>query len=568
MAFGGQGFAAANPARDVTFPWLVAGAVAITLVTGAVARLTRRPALAAVAGATVLLVLHGRTYFGYTSDDAYISYRYARNFSDGLGLVWNPGEYVEGYSNFLWVLILAGVDRAGGDIVPAARWIGIALAIATIAATYRLSRELLAGEAGAVAGVAAALLLAASGPFALWSGAGLETSLFALLIAGAVLLHARETGARWQPSGILWGFAALTRPDAPLLFAVSAVHKLVEERAAVRASWSERRAAALRLAVWAAGFVLIFAPYFAWRYTTYDYLFPNTYYAKIGSGLDQYERGLTYLQTFAREYGIWLLLVVPVAALAGRLRAPMAWHALSLMVAYGAYLVYAGGDSLVRFRLLAPLLPLFYGTVVASIVSLVTAQTLEARAPRAGWAAGGVAFAGFLLFTLHASSTDYYVPPEREAVEHRAAIGRWLRGNVPADTLIAVIPAGAIPYESRLDTIDMLGINDEHIAHRKLDLGSFAAGHEKYDTEYVLDRRPDIIVLEDGLSAAPRDRDGYAGLASGLILARIDMLNNPRLWDEYQPRTVQVREGAWFNLLVRRDAIAVLERTGPPPTGR
>src|SRR5215212_791905 len=40
-------------------------------------------------------------------DDAMISMRYAWNFSHGLGLVWNPGEYVEGYTNPLMTLIMS-----------------------------------------------------------------------------------------------------------------------------------------------------------------------------------------------------------------------------------------------------------------------------------------------------------------------------------------------------------------------------------------------------------------------------------------------------------------------------
>jgi hypothetical protein len=144
------------------------------------------------------------------------------------------------------------------------------------------------------------------------------------------------------------------------------------------------------------------------------------------------------------------------------------------------------------------------------------------------------------------------------------AIGRWLRDELPADTMIAVIPAGAIPYESRLETIDMLGINDEHIAHRDIDLGKFNAGHEKFDSEYVLDRQPDIIILTDAFDGAPRGRDDYLSRDPGTIPARVDMLQNDRLWDEYEPRSVEFGEDEWLNLLVRRDASAVLARTREP----
>jgi hypothetical protein len=50
-------------------------------------------------------------------DDAYISYRYAQNLAQGNGLVFNRGERVEGYSNFLHVLMMTPAffvtDREG-----------------------------------------------------------------------------------------------------------------------------------------------------------------------------------------------------------------------------------------------------------------------------------------------------------------------------------------------------------------------------------------------------------------------------------------------------------------------
>jgi len=135
---------------------------------------------------------------------------------------------------------------------------------------------------------------------------------------------------------------------------------------------------------------------------------------------------------------------------------------------------------------------------------------------------------------------------------------------VPDTTSVALIAAGAIPYESRLATIDMLGINDEHIAHRDLDIGRFSAGHEKYDTEYVLDRRPDIIILFDGLTAAPMGRGDYAAFSRSVIPAAIAAVNSERLWREYEARAVSVGRDRWFNLLVRHEASAVLAKTRSP----
>src|SRR4051812_9407292 len=56
----------------------------------------------------LLLVVNMVRAAPLTIDDAYITYRYARNLVRGFGLVYNPGERIEGYTNFLWTLLVAG----------------------------------------------------------------------------------------------------------------------------------------------------------------------------------------------------------------------------------------------------------------------------------------------------------------------------------------------------------------------------------------------------------------------------------------------------------------------------
>ncbi|HYM14854.1 MAG TPA: hypothetical protein VEZ14_04795 [Dehalococcoidia bacterium] len=552
----------------MTFPWLVLGALGTAALAYALARLTKQYALASVAGSGAILLLHGIFYFHYTSDDAYITYRYARNFADGAGIVWNPGQWVEGYTNFLWLIVLAGLHRAGADLVLSGRWLGFGLSVVAAGAAYMLCIRLLEGAPGRAAGLAAALLLATCGTWAIWATAGLESPLFAVLTLAAVLLHLREQRSpRLPASGAVWAFVAMTHPDGLLLLAVSGVFKLGEALARLRASSASRTRAllveALSLLAWVAGFVALFVPYFVWRYREYGWIFPNTYYDKVGASFDQYQRGLAYVAAFSQEYAAWLLLLAPLALALTAIRRVPALYVLALVVSWMGYVVYVGGDSLARYRFLAPILPLAYALIATSGAALIAGQT----AARKRWlaeAASVLAVAGLLAFNLHASAADFGLPRERAAVADRVAIGRWLRANVPTTTTIALIPVGAIPYESRLTTIDMLGLNDEHIAHRAIDLGRFPAGHEKYDSQYVLSLRPEIIILTDSLQSAPWARHDYNAFDTGVIPARVDMLDQPLLWQEYAPRSVRLGPGRWFNLLVRRDAAVVMAMTVPP----
>ena len=93
-------------------------------------------------------------------DDAMISMRYGRNLARGLGLVWNPGEYVEGYTNPLWTLWMSLLHLLPLSLhIPSLLVLltGAALQGATVVLTYRLAFEIggRRGIATAAAGMTA-----------------------------------------------------------------------------------------------------------------------------------------------------------------------------------------------------------------------------------------------------------------------------------------------------------------------------------------------------------------------------------------------------------------------------
>ena len=96
--------------------------------------------LVAALTATLALLLAHALYYQFLTDDAYISFRYARNLSQGHGLVLNPGfERVEGYSNFLWVLLLAAAHFLGLSIQGSAPVLSLAATVALWAVVVRFS---------------------------------------------------------------------------------------------------------------------------------------------------------------------------------------------------------------------------------------------------------------------------------------------------------------------------------------------------------------------------------------------------------------------------------------------
>jgi hypothetical protein len=159
--------------------------------------------------------------------------------------------------------------------------------------------------------------------------------------------------------------------------------------------------------------------------------------------------------------------------------------------------------------------------------------------------------------------------PLRGAVEPgpQRAIARWLRDNVPQHYTVAQIATGIVPYYSRLPTIDMLGVNDRHIAHLDLPTGRGPAGHEKEDGGYVLSRRPEIIWLGLSLETAPRSSpDDYAPpIDDRSAPVVVGITRNPYVWLLYRPVAIRL-DGGWLNLLIRQDIdVPIVEQDQSTP---
>ena len=453
----------------------------------------------------------------YVSDDGFISMQYAKNLLRGNGLVYNPGERVEGYTNFLWVVLIAGARWLwpGSSLPDVAQALGVVCGAVTILLVCRFA-WIVWGRRRWFGLLAGAFLACHSG-FAAWGTGGLETTLLALLlfVAASTYVSFLRTGRRLLGVPFWFALATMTRPDAGALFAVTAGHAFVRER---RRGVPLRRT---RLAGFALVFAVVYLPYFAWRLSYYGYPLPNTFYAKVGSGIHQYLRGAGYLLGYAWTYGA----VVFVPALLLLLRRPReAWRDyLALLVGtYGACIVYVGGDGLAFYRFVAFVAPLIYLLVAEGLADL---YERAARWPmRPAWlrpAALGAAVTACLLLTAQQSLAPL-VFPERHRwyepqsglsfpilgsdhpyrwfdnyfVDRQAAAARWLEAHAPADAVVASTPAGSIAFHlDRLRVIDMLGLNDTHIAHGTAPTGQGRAGHEKGDGRYVLSRAPDYILL-------------------------------------------------------------------------
>lgn len=536
------------------FPLLALLSLTITAATLASAVRSGHYFVCGMVGAVLLLGLHGH-YLDYTSDDGYIYFRYARNLANGYGPTYNPGgERVEGYMSILWLLALTAAGKLGLSIPDTAQYLGLALAVASLALLYPLAQVLPGSSRYPLAPVLASLALAAAAPFALWTFAGMETPLLIVLLLLGVWLHLREDS---QPPGVIpwsgaaFAFAMMARPETGVVAAVTGLFKL----AALRDPGG-RRVRFLWVCVWGGMLLLLYGTYFLWRYDYYGYLLPNTFYAKVASNRFAFDRGLHYLFAQGGEYGgLFLAAAFTLYVAQARPLRPVLYVA-AVCIAWLAAVVLTGGDSLMAARAIDPVLPLAY--LGAALGGLHLLTRAEGTATRPALAAYAVILVAALLSGLY-PSTAPEIRTERAAVDARSWVGRWLAANVPPDTRIAVTPAGAIPYYSRLPTIDMLGLNDTHIAHTHVDaFGAGFPGHEKYNVDYVLLQQPQIIILADGLGSQPLSSPEAYARTSWPLPDQYGLVADQRTFALYEPVAIQVAPHAWMNLLVNKRATDLL----------
>ena len=449
-------------------------------------------------------------------DDAFIAFRYVDNFAAGHGFVYNIGERVEGYTSFLWVLLLGLGQMAGLETVLLSKILGAFFGLATFGALMNIHHYF--PTIDRVSGAVATLFLGTCGVFMPWLGSGMEVTLFTLLTLTTLVLYVNSLNRDEQSSQfmIVGAFLALTvmaRPEGALLVFILMIDCGIR-------SWKARKKSILYLALPAAA---LYVPYFLWRYFYYGYFFPNTFYAKVGFTGEQIIRGLKYSQSAILPILILLILSVyalfrvwPVLKIKGRYVLPI------FALVHVMYVILVGGDVMPAFRFFVPIIP---------ILALIAATCVPRLLRRKIYL--------ILLLTITVSyniyqTLDHSSITNHIKIDHVASngkkVGLWLKENVSPSSLLATNAAGAVPYFSGLQTIDMLGLNDLHIAHEEINnMGSGAPGHEKGDGKYVLSRKPDLIQFFSSVGSL------YPSFRSDRELWEL-----PEFHQRYTPRTADV----------------------------
>jgi arabinofuranosyltransferase len=481
--------------------------------------------------------------YDFISDDSFITLRYARNLVQGEGLVFNPGEKVEGFTSMLWTLLLSLCGVVGIDLLAAARILGVIAGLITIILTYRLFHTLNASQLQSLLGLFAPLILALNGAFACWAGSGMETALFVCLTVGSYLMVLEE---RWALASVLTSACILTRPEGMLVFGLLFLFQFIRARKDKKTLWLGWL---LACGITASGLVAFRLLYFG------DWL-PNTYYAKTGGGWNQIVGGFRYLAEYSSDYEGLVLMVAPVGyfLLLGEIKSR--FLAVTVVALWGA-IVWVGGDGLPMYRFALAPLP-FLLVLQGKLMENLCSQAIKSGRYSLQKVGYGLAIVIIFWAFIHLSTPivgshySLYAFQKEVEIPRWTLVGKLFKANASKEESLAVVPIGAVSYYSGLYVYDMVGLTNKHIARLEVPQAEIRwAGHEKHDGQYILSQKPMYLLLGNiDVTKKPRNPQNrpFIPYFNKYIWEREkDMFETNLIFEMYTPKSVRIAPDQYLN---------------------
>jgi len=429
-------------------------------------------------------------------DDAYITFRYARNLAEGLGLVYNPGEWVLGTTTPVWAVLLACGYRLGATDMP---WLATAVSAICDAGSVGLLVHFALRMGWRSAGAALVGLAWAANPMSIaFATGGMETSLFVLAALAALGLVA--SGASIWFAASVAGVAVLVRPEGALLVATVFGWTWLQQR---RRAWQAALAGSAPAVI--AG-VLIF-----WRYGS---PIPNSVAAKQVAYQQAwpFENATALLvQAGLPGWSTYLLAVLPGAL--GLALAAIGFVVLVDLVRRGLPWLDKQGAPWQPFAGYGCLYLLFY--VAAGLrgvrlfpwylVPIEPFYLLGAAAGLARLGAWRTSWIAALLVVWQLAAIDWRQPllPNGERLGREQLlleVGRELAASLPVNAVVAAPEIGALGYASSLRILDTVGLISPVALRYYPLLPKQLVTDNAIPPELIADQRPDVVVTLDAFA--------------------------------------------------------------------
>lgn len=331
------------------------------------------------------------------NDDVYITYWAAESLSERGEIVNYNGEHVEQSSSLLHVVVLAAVHRlSGGEMVI----IGTVLSVLFGAITIFLTGKLAIRDGQTP--FLARMMVATAVPVLYWSFGALETTLVCACVLG-VLIAVINGSHSW--CAVALTCYLLVRPEAFFIMALFLVILTM------MFLWTGKPIQPV--VVHFVGTLILFGVIVSIRAEYFNDIFPQPVRAKVGTSIfaDLYS-GAAYYGKALREYPPFIILVIPVLVYAvqllrKRINDKTVMVVVAFIVAYGAFVLFSGGDWMEGGRFFAPIV----APAVVLLTRLINSKTTVA------W--GMIVLnLGALFYFAHSFSTSIPMFAHAETVAH------------------------------------------------------------------------------------------------------------------------------------------------------
>ncbi len=444
----------------------------------------------------ILFVFYLIISYNYPGEDCYITFRYVENFIAGKGLVYNTGERVEGYSDFLWLMLLAFFRWLGFSPIIISRILGLVSTVLLlwVASYYSLKKKQRKIE---WIYLATPLLIFFNPMLHYHHGRGLETSFYAFLFIWAAFSFKRRNYAN---SSIAFAAMALLRPEGFIYFWLVLPMLFMD----IKYSRTEKFPYSLPLVRlrFFVPYLLIVGSFFIWRLSYYGRLFPNSVYAKTEPfnflwnpslhDLLQFIISWSYIPVFAllavftyhkEEWEIQRSLLIPMllgggvlffTIAVGKVQAEPFQHYIPLIPIIILLLQEFLRAMKMRVDNNLPLIIGFF--VIFQILNLYTSNNLDSPKTRLH----SRTFQYLFSWNFPARISWYF---DTMPSLLNGDAGKWCKQNLPPDSIIAADQIGQLGYYSGHRILDILGITDKEFASKG------------YSLELLLDRNPQADYL-------------------------------------------------------------------------
>lgn len=434
----------------------------------------------------LLLLAHAASYYPFLSDDALISLRYSQRLLDGFGLTWSDGPAVEGYSNLAWVLATAFLGWIGMDLITASRLLGVFSFVAVLFINLRLWYQV--DSTSEKANTANKALLwsqycfALAAPIAVWSLGGLEqpfVALFSVWALANLYRYLESTNAQYLfVASLALALLCLSRPDGPLI-CVSMALGLIWVKGVNLKTFGQ----VLILAIFP---IIAVSAQLGFRWFYYQDWVPNTAHIKVGFSALHALQGLLYLAQAFVFLLPWSFLYIRESVYSAASQ-KMVKLASPTLLLWFLYVIFIGGDIFPGLR---------HVVLMLAIMTLVSPVLLRQLAEK-GWFDHKKRLCLYIVFFITIQLINTASMParyERWEWDGQALSYTLKQAFADKDPLFAVTTAGTLPYFTGFRAIDMLGLNDYHIArYPASDPSKHYIAHGHADGAYVYRKKPDLV---------------------------------------------------------------------------